>query len=159
GTDFSFDKLELDSGMMDGFLSTVEFICGSVTLRTFLTLGELVWSLLFALIAAIPCLTGYAGCFVTFFQLFFWEIWPLLATFIQLTIGGIVITATQADLAAQSSPGLENIPEILLPAVMEATGFSIISLLLVAMITFTGIKAISIALGGEYILYGVSRFV
>ena len=158
-TDFGFDKMELDAGMMDGLLSTIEFICGSVTLRTFLTLGEIIWSLLFALIAAIPCLTGYAACFVFYFQLFFWELWPLIATFIQLTIGTIVLSAVNADVGAGSSPGLENIPEVLLPAVMEATGFSIISLLLVAMITFTGIKSISVALGGEHVLYGVSRFV
>ncbi len=158
-TNFDFDNMELDQGMMDGLLSTIEFICGSVALRTFLTLGEIIWSLLFALIAAIPCLTGYAACFTFYFQFFFWELWPLLATFIQLTIGGIVLTAINGDLASGASPGLENIPQILLPAVMEATGFSIISLLLVAMITITGIKSISVALGGEYILYGVSRFV
>ena len=158
-TNFDFDHMELDSGMMDAFLSTVEFICGSQTIRIFLTLGEIIWGLLFAMIAAIPCLSGYAGCFVQFYYMFTQAIWPLLATFIQLTIGTIVISTVNADLAAGASPGLENIPETLLPAVMEATGFSIISLLLVAMITFTGIKAISVALGGEYILYGVSRFV
>ena len=81
-------------------------------------------------------------------------------TFAQLAIGGPLLTAFNVEIFSDSSaPALKPIPELLLPAVAEATGFSIISLLIVALITFTGTKAISTALGGEYILYGVSRFV
>ncbi len=156
---FAFDEMGLDQGFMDGVMNTIETICGSVAMRTFLSLGEIVWSLVFALIAAISCLTGYAACFVMYFHLFFWELWPLIATFLQLTIASIILTTVNMDWATGAAPGLQAIPETLLPAVMEATGFSIISLLVIAMITVTGTKAISTALGGEHVLYGISRFV
>ena len=86
-------------------------------------------------------------------------LWHLFASFIYLGMGALVLTVFSFDFAADIAPGLEVIPKVLLPAVAEATGFSIISMFIVAMITFTGIKSISAALGGEYVLYGISRFV
>jgi hypothetical protein len=83
----------------------------------------------------------------------------MIVTYIQLAIGSIVLTLFAIDAAAQVGPAFTPIAEILLPAVVEATGVSLVSFFMIVFITFTGIKSISAALGGDYILYGVSRFV
>jgi hypothetical protein len=81
-----------------------------------------------------------------------------------VVLGAIVMAAFSLDLfgsgmgAELGSSGFDRIATLLLPAVTEATGFSIVSFIIIAIVTFTGTKAISSALGGEYILYGISRF-
>ena len=158
-TAFTFDKLGTGSGFMDGVLQVVDFVCGNVVTRAILTLGEFFWGLVFALIAAISCLADYLGCVVIYFYMFVWVIWPIIVTFVQLAIGGTILTLFGIDAAMQVGPTFAPIAKILLPAVAEATGVSLVSFFIVVFITFTGIKSISAALGGDYILYGVSRFI
>lgn len=158
-TSFQYDKMSL-GGVMDAVTSTVEVLCGNEFLRTIFGLGEFGLGLIFATIACIPSLPyGYFACWPAMFWEFVMVLWHLFASLIYLAIGGLVLTVFAFDFAAEVAPGLKVIPEILLPAVAEATGFSIIAMFTMIMITFSGIKAVSTALGGEYVLYGVSRFV
>ncbi len=156
--EFTADDMDLGEGFMDGVFNTVEFVCGNEVSRVFLTLGEIIWSLIFAAIAAISCLAGYAACFVAYFQLFFWSLWPLILTFLQIALAGTILIIFNVNLAAGAPEGFNVVPEYLFPAVTEATGFSIVSIFMIIMITFAGTKSISAAIGGEYILYGISRF-
>jgi hypothetical protein len=160
-TDFTFDKMGLGSDFMNGILGVVDFVCGNVVMRTILSLGEFFWSLVFALIFGLFGLPYLYGVyFVAGFQWFLWVLWPLLVTFSQLSIAGtILVIFAIGDNLAGTGVAFNSIPQILLPAVAEATGVSIVSFFIIAFITFTGIKSISVALGGDYILYGVSRFV
>ena len=47
GKSFTSDKMDLDQGFMDGVINTVEIVCGNEVSRVFLSLGEIVWSLIF----------------------------------------------------------------------------------------------------------------
>lgn len=160
GQKFTFDEIGVGSGFMDFIIGVVDFLCGNVAMRTILTLGEFFWSLVFALIYGLLGLPYfYAIYFVAGFNWFLWSLWPTIVTFIQIGIAGTILTVFGIAMGASTGPLLTEIPEILLPAVVEATGVSIVSFFLICFLTFTGIKSISAALGGDYILYGVSRFV
>lgn len=161
---FKFDKMGADNGLVDFIMNFTEVMCQNSVIRNLLSLGEFVWAAIFAAVMAIPCLAGYAACFVSYFMLFWLELWPNIVTIIQIIIGALVLAAFAIDAATLAGggggvAGIDKIATLLIPAVNEATGFSVVSLMIIALITFTGTKAISTALGGEYVLYGVSRFV
>jgi hypothetical protein len=161
---FKFENMGADNGLVDFIMNFTEVMCKNAVIRNLLSLGEFVWSAIFAAVMAIPCLAGYGACFVSYFVLFWLEIWPNIATLIQIIIGAMVLAAFAIDAATVAGghggvAAMDKIATLLLPAVSEATGFSVISIIIIALITFTGTKAISAALGGEYVLYGISRFV
>jgi hypothetical protein len=155
---YNFDNLG-SGGFADAVFQIVEIVCGNVVIRTFLTLGEFIWAIIFATNFAASCLVGYAACWGVGFYVFLFTIWPIIVSYIQLAVGGTVLTLFAVDAMAQVGPAFTPIAKSLLPAVAEATGVSVVSFFMIVFITFTGIKSISAALGGDYILYGVSRFV
>lgn len=161
---FKFENMGADNGMVDFIMNFTEVMCKNAVIRNLLSLGEFIWAAIFAIVMSISCGPAYGFCFVNYFMIFWTELWPAIATLIQIIIGAMVLAAFAIDAATLAGggggiEGMDRIATLLIPAVTEATGFSIVSFMIIALITFTGTKAISTALGGEYVLYGVSRFV
>ncbi|MFP3949846.1 MAG: hypothetical protein ACLFUZ_02000 [Candidatus Micrarchaeia archaeon] len=163
GTAFTYDQMELDSKTVQAVMATADVLCESISFRVFMNLGELVFAPIYAAAACAASTLAFAACFAVQFELAWYTIWPLISMLGQTFVGSIILAIFQSDLAAgtagEGSVGLKSIASILLPGVAETTGFSLISLLIIAMVTFSGTKSISAALGGEYVLYGISRFV
>ncbi|MFA5411868.1 MAG: hypothetical protein WC350_00780 [Candidatus Micrarchaeia archaeon] len=135
-------------------------VCKNEVSRAFFMPGELVTGAIFATILAIACLAGYFACWLTYFQLWFNLIWPIL-TFAVTTIYTIFVMpfAGAPDAGEVYNDLMRNIAEVLLPGVSQITAFSIISIVVIGIVTFAGTKAISSAIGGEYVLYGISRLI
>ncbi len=154
---FSYDDMEL-GGVMDFVQSIVDFLCEAKSIRFLMGMGEFGVGLVYSTIVCAFAGLGFMLCFLPVFWTFITAVWPLWATLIYLVAGALTLLPFSASFADSVAPSLDVIPNLLLPAIVEATGFSIVSLFIISLITISGIKSISIALGGDYVLYGVSRF-
>lgn len=162
GTSFKVEDMGPSSNIMDVSKRILKGVCKNSVLRTFTELGELIWGLVYGLIMMATCgpPPTYPACFAEKFIYFIMELWPKIMFFAELAFAGIIVPPMAADLISDSADaGFSDIPYVLLPAVMEVTGFSILSFFIIVFITFGGVRAISAALGGDYVLYGLSRFV
>ncbi|MEW5996286.1 MAG: hypothetical protein AB1657_01690 [Candidatus Micrarchaeota archaeon] len=156
-----FDE-RLSPWMTSGSISGVRAFCENTALRLPTELGEIFWGAVYATIMAPTCNVGYFACWLAFFETFVFAIWPFAMFIIQNTASILVSTAASdtSGIADEAySATVEPIAAILLPAVSEVNTFSIIAVVVIAVFTFSGTKAISAALGGEYVLYGISRLV
>ncbi len=132
-------------------------LCQNTAVKIAFGFGEFFWGTIFGLIASAP------EAFTTFF---FWfdkfvsMVWPWviygLQTLYGLILAGIVHGMDMDSIYART---VKPIVEILMPAVSEITMFSIISIITIATITYTGTKSISTALGGEHTFYGLTRMI
>ncbi len=133
--------------------------CEIATVRTFFSLGEIVWGVIYATLAAIKCLAGYAACWVIEFNFFVFFLWPWIMFFAQNILAVLVAIAGTPSAGFIYDLLVADIVKYLFPAVSELTTFSIMSIIVIAVITFTGTRSISVALGGEYALSGLSRLI
>ena len=151
-----------------GTIAGVRAFCENTALRLPTELGEWFWGPVYATVMAATCTVGYYACWIAYLETFLFSIWPFLMFVIQNTVSIFVSTAA-ADLGDPTSSSsitsttysasILPIVSILLPAISEINTFSLIAIIIIAMFTFSGTKAISAALGGEYMLYGISRLV
>lgn len=150
------------SGNMDPmFFSGANFMkegfCENTAMRVITGFGEVFWSIIFAIIASAP---EFFTTFVLWFNFFGGAVWPWIVWVMQTVFGIILIPYMFAfDAGATYDTTIQPIISYLIPAAAEITAFSIISVIVIAMITYTGTKSISIALGGEYAFYGLTRLI
>ncbi len=159
--DMSFDE-RISPWMKSATIAAVRAFCENTALRLPTELGEWFWSPVIATIMATSCTVGYLACWLADFNTFLYSIWPLMMLIIQDTASILVSTVagdTTGIANGTYSATVAPIIGILLPAVSEINTFSIVAIVVIAAFTFAGTKAISTALGGEYVLYGISRLV
>jgi len=132
----------------------VRGVCESTAAKIIFGFGELFWGLVYAIIMLLLQNYDFFGNFNTFVS----NIWPWIIYALQ-TFYAAMLTGIAESMSSEQAYDKTILPiaSILLPAVSEITMFSAISLVVIAMITYTGTKAISTALGGEYSFYGLSR--
>lgn len=162
-TSFRYENMDISSPLMDVSKVTTIAVCKDFPLRTFTELGEWFWGAIYGLVMMASCgypPAAYPVCVVEKMLEFVFQIWPDIIGFIQLAFGLMMGIVIGVDFSKPTSISpFTTIPYILLPAVAEATAFSIVSFMMIVMVTFGGVRAISSALGGDYVLYGLSRFV
>ncbi len=130
-------------------------LCENVATRVMIGFGEFFWGIIFALIASAPTLFS---TFFYWFNVFVTYIWPWVLFILQYINSWIVMGLIYGtDASAIYDRTIDPIVKVLLPAATEMTIFSVISVITIATITYTGTKSISAALGGEYAFYGISR--
>lgn len=143
------------------FFSSANFLkeglCENIAMRFFIGFGELFWATIFALIASAPTLFA---TFYVWFEFFLVAVWPWVIWIMGLILGTVLLALTLSlDSTQLYDLTIAPIVSTLIPAATEITVFSIISVIVIAMVTYTGTKAISSAMGGEYMLYGISRLI
>ena len=143
------------------FFSSANFLkkglCENTPMRILIGFGEIFWATIFALIASAPELFATFGFW---FEFFLTIIWPFALWVIQLALGAVLLALTLSlDSAGLYDTTIAPIVSILIPAASEITVFSVMCVVVIAVITYTGTKAIASALGGEYMLYGLSRLI
>ena|GEM_PF-1228295 len=160
-TSFKVEDIGPSSNILDVSKIILKGVCKNSVLRVFTELGELIWGLIYGLIKMLMCAPpAYAGCFLEAFIDFILNLWPKIMFYAELAFATIIVPSMVGDLMSDSADaGFSDIPYVLLPAVTEVTGFSLVSFFIIVFITFGGVRAISAALGGDYVLYGLSRFV
>ncbi len=135
------------------------FVCSEPWLRTLVsTAGEIGFSIPPCAIYALFFLPyGYAPAFVACFQLLTQVVYPLIANVLIPAIwAAYVLPAMFID------PNVAVVFDGLRPFFSDATSLLILVYVdtIVALIfTVVGIRSVSLALGGEYMMPGVSRFV
>lgn len=165
GTSFKVDDIGPSGGIMSVANFMLKGVCKNVVLRAFSELGEWIWGIVYGLIMMTTCPPGvpatYPLCFAEKLIYFVMELWPKIMFYAELAFSSIIVPIMAADLFAggEGSSGFEAVVYVLLPAVTEVTGFSIVSFFMIVFVTFGGVRAISSALGGDTVLYGLSRFV
>ena len=135
------------------------FFC-ETPLRLFFQLGELFWAITIPTIACAAAGPGYAACWYAMFQLILYIAYPLATMIFNMLISSwLVPSLTNQSADTIYSAWVSEINQYLLPAVSEMTALSIVMVLIIAVIAVSGTKAISSALGGEFVMYGISRLV
>lgn len=153
--------MNFEENLDPGFFSSANFMkegfCENTAMRVITGFGEIFWGIIFALIASAPTLFA---TFYTWFEFFGTAIWPWVVWIIQiLSAAAITGMMETTDSGAIYDQTIQPIVHYLLPASMEVTMFSIIAVIFIAMVTYTGTKSISVALGGEYAFYGLTRLI
>ncbi|MCK4319595.1 hypothetical protein KAW38_03430 [Candidatus Micrarchaeota archaeon] len=159
---FHTEKLEIDQ--YNFVLDVSKAICGNVFLRTLFSIGDIAFSLITSLtICAISCIGAavlygvcFAGCFFPLFDLMLWSVWPLINFGFMSAYSAATAIFGSLDYSAAVSQ-MEPVIKILVPAAAELSVFTIFSMIFIGIITITGTRAVSSALGGEQILYGISK--
>jgi hypothetical protein len=162
GTSFKVDDIGPSGGIMSVANFMLKGVCKNVVLRAFSELGEWIWGIVYGLLMMTTCGAPptYPLCFAEKLIYFVMELWPKILFYAELAFSSIIVPSMLADLfSGGGDSGFEAIVYVLLPAVTEVTGFSIISFFMIVFVTFGGVRAISSALGGDTVLYGLSRFV
>ncbi len=165
GISFEVDEMAGSVKMFDVGKIILGVVCKNSVLRTFAQLGELIWGLVYGLVLMSTC-PEFAPpylwplCVVKKFIVFIFDKWPDIMFYAELAFATIMTPAIIGDLTgAGGAPDLHLIVDTLLPAVTEAVAFSLTCFFIIVFVTFGGVRAISAALGGDQIMYGLSRFV
>ncbi|MBD3397489.1 hypothetical protein GF412_00155 [Candidatus Micrarchaeota archaeon] len=156
---FKIDEMGATSSTVNFLKVYVGAVCKNYPLRVFSELGEIFTGIIYGLAMMWTCGPGAAGCFFEFFMKWVLQLWPYIITIAQAAFSGSFMVMMGIDEAVSDDPQLSSIVYKLIPAVTEVTAFSIVSFVMIVFITFGGVRAISSALGGEQVLYGLSRFV
>lgn len=141
---------ELSGAMISG-------LCQNTAVKAIFGFGEMFWGLLFALLMSLATLNF--AMFYTYFDMFVSLIWPFVIWAVQTTYAGMLVGFFEADGGEMYDRTIAPIVQDLFPAVAEITVFSVMSIIVIAIITYTGTRAISTAIGGEYSFYGISRMI
>lgn len=158
-TSFKLDEMSATGSNVNFVKSFVGAICKNYPLRVFTELGEIFTGIIYGLAMMGTCTVGAAACFFKFFLEWVFQLWPYIMSIAQAAFSGTFMTMMSLNELVADDPNLAIIPYRLLPAVAEITAFSMVSFIMIVFITFGGVRAISSALGGERVLYGLSRFV
>lgn len=141
---------EQSAGLVSG-------LCQNTAVKVIFGFGEIFWGIIYGLIFSAPTF------FATFFQefnFFVSWVWPFILYGLQMLYASILTGMLETvDSGEIYDRTIAPIASILFPAVSEITAFSIISIVVIAIITYSGTKAISTALGGEYAFGGLSRMI
>ena len=151
---------EYTPGHNDVDVFAVSEICQNEVARAFFLPGELITGAIFATLAAIACLAGYLACWISYFELWINLVWPILNMVVQWAYTILLMPfQSGGDPEDIYKDLMKNIFEVLIPGVNQITAMSIVQVLIIGMITLGGTKAISTAIGGDYVLYGLSRMI
>jgi len=147
------------SSMEPDFPPGAKFICGNIVLRTLVSnFGEIGFALPICIIAAIPCGLGYAACFTSCWEIVTRAVYPLITMVaIPAAWGGYVLDDIYGQIPDVTEAFVALKPFFL--AVNNLAVVMVIDLLIVAIITVVGTRAVSLALGGEYLVQGLSKLV
>jgi hypothetical protein len=134
----------------------VSGLCQNTAVKVIFGFGEMFWGILYALIMLLMQNYDFFGNFNTFVS----QIWPWIIYALQMLYATVLTAiAESADSGAMYDRTIQPIVQYLFPAVSEITAFSIISIIMIAVITYGGTRAVSTALGGEYSFAGITRMV
>ncbi|MDD2655461.1 MAG: hypothetical protein PHQ80_02215 [Candidatus ainarchaeum sp.] len=134
--------------------------CKEPVLRIILLPGEIPLSIIWASIVCAFSTLAYAACWIAQWMFFLQILWPLLNFAVQNIFSIFVLPfANQMEPQMIYDDLVQPVQMILLPAIAETAMFAIIASLIIAIVTITGTKAIASAIGGDYILYGITRLV
>ncbi|MBI5222944.1 hypothetical protein HY990_00830 [Candidatus Micrarchaeota archaeon] len=135
------------------------FICSEPWMRLLVAnLGELGFSIPPCLLIALAGLPfGYGALFAQCFQVMTQFVYPLLTNVVLPILWSAVIIP--ASLMPANVAAVFNSLTSFNAAVVGLVVLTYVDLILVLMITMVGIRSISLALGGEYMIPGVQRLV
>ncbi len=137
-------------------LSIISDICAStfLPLKEFFTMGEIGWILLICP----PFLLAFPACAAAIMT----EIYPGVVTIFQyLMLGllGIPLSIQEANVLSMGVGGINSELMPFLGGVNTMVVLAIVDLLIILILTYGGIRAISTALGGEQYFMGIQRLV
>ncbi len=138
----------------------MEPLCESKVVRTILLANDVI----FSLIVCLPLLLSGVGAvyYPVCYNLMKEVIYPLLQTLFQLTVTAIMIIWEASFNGALRDMYLDNVFNALQPFLANVSNLIFLSYLdfaLIVIITYTGARSISTALGGEWYMAGIQRLV
>lgn len=134
----------------------VSGLCQNTAVKIIFGFGEMFWGLIYAIILLLMQNYDFFGNFNTFVS----QIWPWVIYGLQMLYASILTGMSEGiDSGEMYDRTIQPIVQYLFPAVNEITMFSIISIIIIAIITYSGTRAISTALGGEYSFAGITRMI
>lgn len=118
--------------------------------------GE-IWGVAICAPIAIACWAGYAACFAQCWQFVTSVMYPMVVMFGQLGYGMMLFMANM--MADKNITEIYYVLKPFLQAVNERVVLCYIDVIVIATITYVGVKSVSSALGGEYFLAGIQRLI
>ncbi len=143
-------------------MAFAEPFCGSDTMRTIFGMTDLG----FAAVVCLPVLFAYPPGYYACMQIVQNSVYPLISNFFYLAHATVLIlwlAKADAGVGTEASEGWPNaVFETLYPFLTEVNNLTLllyVDFILIAILTVTGAKSISTALGGEWYLAGIQRLV
>ena len=157
-TQYELNSFYPEQFYVEGTVSSVnKWLCQNEFMRTLFSFGDILTSVTAASIYCISRPLDYWLCWIEILFLVLFKIWPMITFAFQWSYSVAMIAGFDDFGLPAVAVQMEPIWTVLVPAVSRMTMFSILSMLFIGTVTFVGTKSVSVALGGDFILYGLSR--
>ncbi len=126
-------------------------ICEFKVIRLLFSLTDIA----FAAIGALPCLMYYAVCF----DILWHVVYPILSIVFQIANGVLLITWEAVVNPSNYGTDVYNALQPFLLQVNDMVMVIYLDIIFIAIVTFSGARSLSTALGGEWYMAGVQRLI